>query len=629
MHRHHLKATRATITDDDDSAPSLVNLTLLELLLKDDLLRALVWSGFPTRWNSLTEIPNFKQLFMTQMPMDRIPTLKLERAKSTVQATDVPLLTFCGADLIKDRSGMSNIASDLESDTPHGNEDSSIADDAEIERIKFSIAVPRQGSYNILSRTPPETGDDTPVAALNQLIGRGRSVSSSTSLSSDQSQSDTSETQRLERLEVSLEQSISDILSDELSNEIDRESVGKDREPNRKGRESKSRELVSQRQSLSSYSSSEGLTLRRRFSPGKGKSKKRELSKRFQRFRKRQHHLPISKSFQYGKSTNEVGFRSPHLSMSRMRKGWPVVGRTGRDSTRLVNRPKRIGGRSVEMNSRRRPANSILAYLRWRRVGRTDTTHSNREEQKKTLFNPNISRKSDTQLFIRRRGKIPMKSLPLSLQKYQLWESLLRVGWTISPPILSQLIIRFPTRKSLRKVARKIQAREPFISLLSVLIAPQLNPELIDLSITSWTSSKFGKRSVESRLLEIAPPNRQGCCSCGRGSIRPPTLRHRKPKLLPFPWLYLPLVPLSSAIPLLNRSHGLDVLARRFLFRTFEFHSVDTPKLYLLELIQALRGDSGRVIETLLIDLALAFPSMRDLLIFSLSTELAVGDRMN
>lgn len=308
--------------------------------------------------------------------------------------------------------------------------------------------------------------------------------------------------------------------------------------------------------------------------------------------------------------------------------------------------------RTVEIGGKVNSVASFRGQLRWRQLNPRPqvTARSRRKRQdhqrKKLALNmqgkkkdnktsrlfthTGLLEKNETQLFVQRRGKIVLKSLTFPTQKLQLWKNLLMTAWDISPPVVSQLLDHFPTRKSLRRAARRIQFQNPYTSLICILVAPHLNLHLLDLTFTPNGISAIGKRSTESRLREIASVSRPKSMSCFRcGTKEPPSdirkRSHQHNHLIHFPWFYLPIIPIASVLPLLHRNHERNVLARRFALRVLEFHSADVPKLYSLELIQSLRADSGRVVESVLIDLAKAYPSFYHQLCFLLSSELVVG----
>lgn len=237
----------------------------------------------------------------------------------------------------------------------------------------------------------------------------------------------------------------------------------------------------------------------------------------------------------------------------------------------------------------------------------------------------------EARLKVRRKGKLLLRSLPFASPKWQLWKYILTTSWSISPPLISQLLERFPARQTLRKVLRSVHVKNFPMSLLCILIAPQLNCHILDVVCTPNVITALGQSSADERFRTMKPILTQKLsfwCGCGKSSItavRSTHSRRSSEALIPFPLLHLPIMPIKFVLSLIHRCHEYHILARRLALRSFEYQSVETCKLYLLQLIQGLRVDPGRIIESFLIDLAEAYPSIHDLLVYPLSTELFVS----
>lgn len=640
--KQHLKATRATAATteahDSSHSPVIARLTSLELLLKDDLTRTLAWWKLPSSWSRLTETPQFNVKILElrySIETENSESLRYSRKSSSIRSKpalsysivwkngqvrnkeDVsrskrqPTASEANLLRVKTHTKVEGYRSDgqtdeessdrhigmieLESETEDGvlsqrrhrlghllvHDDSVMSADIESQNFQSSDRETPAAGISRRARSSLEQtfeGNETPIRATlhHRLMGDQFGSSSSTSLSS-------SEIGDFNERDVDYEfDDTGELVKGTSANRLPLDSDGRGR----------------RRSSHGKLSLGHWDRVRR---PGRSRRKRYRLKGMV--FRDRSLRPRI-----VGSST---GRRFQNL---------PVVEQSWSEKVVPQNVHSRVRRRLLKPRIQTRRRKKRLEYNEHTSESMAVRTRSFLDESKP-------SRKTEAQLFVRRRGKLPLKSLRLPMQKSRLWKQLLTVIWDISPPMVSQLLDRFPTRKSLRKVARRVQLQDPNISVLCAWVAPQLTSHIFDLAFFPGMPTGIGIHATESQRRQTSGVSTSSitCCSCGRQSS---TIAVREPKsrisMIPLPLLYLPAFPVASIVPVLHRYCNQDTLIRRLMLRTFEFHSVEVPKLYSLELIQALRADSGRIIELLLIDLANVYPSFHHQLFFPLFTELLV-----
>lgn len=230
---------------------------------------------------------------------------------------------------------------------------------------------------------------------------------------------------------------------------------------------------------------------------------------------------------------------------------------------------------------------------------------------------------------VQRRGKIPLY-LSFPDQKRKLWKNLVSAAWDISPALVSQLLHRYPTRKTLYSCARRIVTRDPYTLLYMLLYLPEEHSRIIDV-IAAPYSSWAGTYRYPLPLQTVGHPTwLRKIFACCRSFQQGPLLDNvlnllRTSYATCFPWIYLPFVPMCTLLPLLHYTHRYNVLLRRLLLRSFEFgHGKTNVQCFMLQFFQALRTDDGSVLQTFLLSLSQACPSITQLLRWSLSTEFQV-----